>query len=372
MTKAQDIREVIQEQSVASGERRALEQVTDLLDETLAVDVPHRPEFKAQLRRQLMAEARRTMAPWYRRPAFMYSSVAVAAAAAVLAVGLNMWPATNPVPTVPGGPTPTLTAEKPSTGNADVRKVGREDLPNFALPDQKLLPGEPGPATLAGLNLNGVAVYQLSSRPDNAQFSRIAQGMDFSRPPETTANGFRVTEGARTLTMSGEGYVIFEDKAAGSPKDQPVVLDETAVRQAAQAFLVRAALPVPGLEPAIFEGARENFKHIYTVIYTPAVGGLPVVNARTVIRMTDRYRVFSLEAYAQTGEQVSGNYAVTAPTEAIAKARERGGGIFTQADLGYARTPNDQAIYLQPVWRVFGTGSRGERLVRFVPALAPR
>jgi len=54
------------------------------------------------------------------------------------------------------------------------------------------------------------------------------------------------------------------------------------------------------------------------------------------------------------------------------RARKQGGGTFDSVDLVYVRTlDDDRVMYLQPYWRVYGTHTAGQRMVRFVPALAP-
>ncbi|MGE5673411.1 MAG: hypothetical protein ACM3XM_05940 [Mycobacterium leprae] len=371
MTEADDVRAVIAEQAASPGERKALTTVADALERSLAAEVPYRPEFKAELRRQLVAKARQASAPWYRRPAVWGSSVAaVAAAALVVTVGMRIFVDRA----VPGSPiTPTSVAEnnpKSATGTGDQAShlVNRLKLPVLALPDEPALPGE-RPAPNAGLNLAAVKVFVLSGRPNEAQFDRIAKGLSFAGDVAREGAGYRMADTGRSLSMSADGLVVYAGPAEVSVTGGNLVMDQNAVRSIAQRFLYEAALPVPTLEPAVLEEGNGTASHGYRVVYTPQVGGRPVVNARTRVTLTDRGAVVAVEGYVQAAEQEEGSYEVIPPEQAVTNANKLGGGTFTQADLVYARTPTEQAVYLQPYWRVFGTNARGEALVRYVAAL---
>lgn len=371
MTKAQDIRELIAEQSNGPGERRAMEATAERLAESLSKDVPFRPEFKAELRRQLVAEARRSLTPWYRRPAVWGSSIGVAAAAAILAVGLQFY-RTAPTPGQPQTAQDTSQKNgKSQTGQSIPRSdatvvsiaVSALNLPAVPLPDevlpQEALPEYP-PRDLSG----GLKVYRVAARADMAQFHRIAVGLGFAEPQR---NDLQVRQGDRSLQMTPDGFVTYVDASPDPANAQPTGGAEGA-RQTARAFLERASLPVPELQPSVTQGQAPQ---TFVVTYTPRVEGRPIVNARTVITVTAGSRVARAEAWAQTAyEPEQQAFLAVSMSDALKAAEQKGGGArFTAADLVYVFTPVEQSTYLQPYWRVFGTAEGGKKLARYVPAL---
>ena len=365
MTKAQEIRDLIAEQSSGPGERKSIEAVAGRLEDSLAHEVPYRPEFKAQLRHRLMTEARRSLTPWYRRPAIWGSSMGVAAAAAILAVGLQLWQTAPPAPQ-DGAPPPALT-ETPAPndvthGGTQVvpRVVSDLNLPAPALADEMLAAGATGPEPLAGVAWHaGLRVYLVSMQPDAAQFDRIAQGLGFTQSPQVTTLGYQATEGARTLQLTSLGEVTYIDAtpAGGAPAD------EAGAQAAARRFLERAVLPIPS-QPEVRQGEQQDL----VVTYTPRIDGRPIINERTGIQVTAGNQVARAVAFVQARREAGKAYAALPPDQAVSRAQERGGS-FEQADLVYVRTMSGEAVYLQPYWRVFGTNSAGARVARFIPAL---
>lgn len=368
MTKAHEIRELIAEQASGPGERRALESVADRLEVSLTHEVPHRPEFRAELRRQLMAEARRTLNPWYRRPAFWGTGLGVAAAAAVLAVGMSLMQTADP--TKPG-PVAGVTDKTPASPGVtpNERLVAKKTLPVVSLADEEL-PFGAQPESLAGLDWQeGLKAYTLTVRVDENLFNRIAGGMGITVLPAKAGGDLLATQEARSLRLSEDGRVEFTDGNPAAGAQAPTVYSSGAI-EVARRFLERSALPVPSSDPVVTEGQADG-GFIYTVTFTPRVEGRPVVNGRTLIQVNARGGVVRAEAYAHAPEEAEGPYEVIAPAEAITRAQQIGGGSFTQADLVYVRTRQDFTTWLQPYWRVFGKNAQGVGIARYVPALVP-
>jgi hypothetical protein len=379
MTKAHDIDELIAESSSGTAERHALEAAAVTLHESLTRAVPARPEFKARLRQQLVAEARRTLMPWYRRPAVWGTSVSVAAAAAVLAIGLQVYrggPHSDMAGAGPTGPLAPLVTDAPPIPIPDQTfksfYVNQVKVPAIVLPDEVIPPGQvaPAPDSVAGLDLSqGLKVFVLGSLPDMAQFTRIASGLGFTQKPQRSGIDFTLTAGRRTINMTADGEVLYIDQSNG--QDPGAVTDAAGAQLVARRFLDTAGLPVPDLQPTV-SAVTEGGQRIFTVSYTPRVEGRPIVNARTVIIVSDRSRVLEADAYVYAREQDPTWHPVISPEAALAEATKRDGGRFGgDVDLVYVRTVSDQTVYLQPSWRVFGTGDQGARLMRYVPAVAP-
>lgn len=366
MTKAQEIRDLIAEQSSSTGERKAIEAAADRLEQTLAQDVPYRPEFKAQLRRRLMNEARRNLTPWYRRPAVWGSTMGVAAAAAILAVGLQFMqiaptPGPNDGSTPPSPPGTTVPGDV-GHGGAQVipRVVSDLNLPAPALGDELLSSALPGPEPMNGVDWRaGLSVYLVSMQPNADQFDRIAQGLGFTQRPQVTNLGYHVAEGTRTLQLTSLGEVTYTDTASagGAPADEAGAL------AAARRFLERAVLPIPS-QPEVRQGEQQEL----VVSYMPRINGRPIVNERTVIRVAAGNQVARAIAYVQARRDTVKSYEALSPEQAVTRAQEQGG-RFEQADLVYVRTASGEGVYLQPYWRVFGTNQSGARVARYVPAL---
>lgn len=363
MTTTRDIRDLIAEEASSSAERKAMEAVAERLGEALSQDVPYRPAFKAELRRKLMAQARR-QAPtaWYRRPAVWGSASAMAAAVGILAVGLTLWnnppanrdnqpPVTNPATPGPGGTTP------------NPRPVSTlPDLPRVALADETLEPGHAGAESLAGVNPSaGLAVYKLGGKPTAEQFGRMAAGLKFTAQTTNLSDGgWTVSQGSRSLRLTTDGRVSYVDgtpaPAAGTPTDANGAV------VAARQFLLDASLPLEG-EPLVKEGQPQG-KRIFQVTYTRRFEGRPVVNIPTVVMVSDRGAVVEADAYVNFAEVSRVTGEVIPPEDARKKAQERGG-TFGEVDLVYVRTKsNDGDWYMQPYWRAFGSGA-----VRYVAAL---
>ncbi|HYG59601.1 MAG TPA: hypothetical protein VD902_16175 [Symbiobacteriaceae bacterium] len=366
MTKARDVRELIAEESSGTAERRRLEAVADALEETLAEDVPYRPQFKADLRRRLVAAARRQVTPpWYRRPATWGITTGVAAAALILAVGIRLWSGTPGSPVAPA-PGDNFAGEK--AVDPQIKHVSKLNLPPVILADQLLAPGQPGPEALVGMDVTrGLKVYFSYNLLDEGVFARMAQGLGFTREPRKLTE-ITVEEGPRSLKMSADGRVIYTDFMLPAPL--PAV-DANAALAAARRFLDQAGLPVPSLDPTVVEEII-NGRRQFVITYTPRMSARPIINGRTVIRVGEEGRVVSAEAFTLSVYQEHGVYQVIAPSQAVDRARKQGGGTFDSVDLVYVRTlDDDRVMYLQPYWRVYGTHTAGQRMVRFVPALAP-
>ncbi|HLN64797.1 MAG TPA: hypothetical protein VK464_25005 [Symbiobacteriaceae bacterium] len=369
MTKAQDVREAIAENSVTPAERRAMEVLADRLEETLTADVPHRPQFKAELRSRLVAQARRQMTPaWYRRPAVWGSAMAVAAAVGILAVGLQMWGPAGPGPKPAGetaqAPANPVTPATPGVNpSITAKQVNTINLPVVALAPEVLPAGHPGPESIGGLQqATELNLYLASGRPDEAQFARMASGLAFTGKAVTGPRGFSLTEGTRTLTMTLDGAVTYEDRTADSAG---AAMTAEKAQAAARTFLENAALPIPTLTPAVLV----NDKGVWAVEYTPRVDGRLIVNARTLIQISPGGKVVQAGAFVQQTYQAAGPYSVNPAAEALRQARAAADATYDGVDLVYARTLDREAVYLQPYWRVFGVNSQGARVVRYVPAL---
>lgn len=367
MTRAYDIKQLIAEESSATAERRALEEMADRLEDTLSADVPYRPEFKAQLRKRLMAQAHQQLTPWYRRPAFFGSGLAVAAAAAVLVVGINLWQNDEIREVQPPSPgieesdsTPTAPPDTPP--NVVTLVTLPTDLRQIQLADEKVTPASPAPNFEGNAEVaQGLQLKRLTARPDEEQFRNMANRLAFRGESRRTTTGWLVSEGSRTLNLTADGQVGYADTAPAAA-ETPAISTEGA-RDAAFRFLDQALLPVPG-QPVVTRS--ENG---FQVVYTEQVDGRPVINARTVIAVNEKGAVVQAEAYVASGTTThSTHVAALTEAEAVAEAKARGGN-FDRADLVWVRTPGDGPTYLQPYWRVFGTDSQGTAMVRYVPAL---
>jgi hypothetical protein len=373
MTRADDVRELIQEQSSGPDERRTMQAVTGRLEGTLSEDVPYRPEFKADLRRRLMTEARRELTPWYRRPAVWGTSMAAAAAVAVLAVGMQLWQGGQPGTNQPLPPTPQVTKQVQPSGTkgvgVDPHLVNRSPLPVLELQPEALPAGSPGPESIAGLEtVTRLNAYRVTSQADQGLFVRMAQGLGFATQGQAEGGGFRVTQGTRNLTMTADGHIAFRDTApAPAAGTEPV--DAAGAQSEARSFLDQAALPVPS-QPVVLEGLVDG-KQVYAVAFTPRIENRPVVNGQTVVQVSIQGRVTQADAYLQAAPEAQGPYDVVGPAEALAGVQKLGDGTWNGVDLVYARTPAQQAVFLQPYWRVYGATPQGVRMVRYVPALIP-
>lgn len=363
MTTTRDIRDLIAEETPSGAERKALEAVADRLGEALSQDVPYRTAYRAELRRKLMAQARRQAPPaWYRRPAVWGSAGAMAAAVGILAVGLTLWnnptapQGDQPQVTSPTTPGPIATAPNPHPVST------LPDLPRTTLPDEKLEPGQAGAESLAGITVSaGLAVYKLGGRPTAEQFGRMAAGLKFTAQTTNLSDGgWTVSQGSRSLRMTTDGRVLYLDStpvpAAGTPTDANGAV------VAARQFLLDASLPLEG-DPLVQEGRPEG-QRMFKVTYTRRFEGRPVVNIPTVVTVSDRGAVVEADAYVNFAEAGRVTGQVITPEEARQKAQDRGG-TFGEVDLVYVRTQSGGGDwYMQPYWRVFGSG-----LIRYVAAL---
>ncbi|HYF77811.1 MAG TPA: hypothetical protein VD973_11795 [Symbiobacteriaceae bacterium] len=362
MTTTRDIRDLIAEEAASSADRRALEAVADRLGDVLSQDVPSRPAFKAELRRKLMAQARRQAPPaWYRRPAVWGSASAMAAAVGILAVGLTLWnkpPAPQgdqPQVINPATPGPVSTTQNPHAVST------LPELPRVALADEKVEPGQARAESLAGVNpAAGLTVYKLGGKPTAEQFGRMAAGLKFTVQTTTLSDGgWTVTQGSRSLRLTADGRVVYLDSAPAPAEGTPADADGAVL--AARQFLLDASLPLEG-EPRVLE--RPEGKRTFQVTYTRRFEGRPVVNIPTVVTVSDRGAVVAADAYVNFAEASRVTGEVITPEEARQKAQERGG-TFGEVDLVYVRTKSSAGDwYMQPYWRAFGTD-----LVRYVAAL---
>jgi len=367
MNSTHDVHELIGEQAEGPEERVQLSQIADVLDEALQAEVPYRPEFRAALRDQLMAEARRTLLPWYRRPMVWGSSVAVAAAAAVVMLGL--WYG-RPAP--PGVPSQVANRDGVSSfeHSTTPRLTSDVKIPQVRLPDELVTDQRIQPEPVTGLDPSlGVPVYLVKNAADLDQFQRVASNLGLTGTPQQVQGGYWIGTAEKGLTMSADGRIVYVDAAAASSSGS--VIDADGAREAAHRFLNRAALPVPDLQPVVSTQPGEQGGQVFQVTYTPRLDGRPVVNGRTVVWLTDRSRVFRAEAYAYAREETIGSSSLITAEEAVSLARNQGGGQFgPDADLVYVRAAADGVVYFQPQWRVFGWDSAGNRVVRYIPAMA--
>lgn len=357
MSRARDIKQIITEQSAGGAEQRTLEHLADRLDSTLGPDVPFRPEFKAELRHQLMAQARRTLTPWYRRTAVWGSGMAVAAAAAVLVVGLQL-SGTGPAPGPAEVHPPESIVQIPPQQFVPFQVSRKTEVPVVVLADEVLPPDAAVPALPVPDVSQGLKVMQLTGRPDQRQFADLSARLGFGRTVTEAAGSFRVDEGPRSLQLTVQGLVLYRDARVNVQAGPQPGAD--AARAAARAFLEQAALPVPELNPPVTADGR--------VVYTPRVAGLPVINGRTVVRVGPG-GVAEASAYVQSGVTEYETAQGVPQADAVTAAAARGGS-FSGADLVWVRTEVDQGAFLQPYWRVFGTSQQGERIARYVPALS--
>lgn len=367
MNSTQDVHELIGEQAGSPEERRQLSQIAEALDDALQAEVPYRPEFRAALRDQLMAEARRTLLPWYRRPWVWGSSVAVAAAAAVVMLGV--WYG-QPVP--PGASSQVAEHDGVNSfeHSSTPRLTSDVQMPEVSLPDELVTDPYIQPEPTANLDLSaGAPVYVLRSAADLDQLERVAANLGLTGTPQQVQGGYWLGAGDKGLTLLADGRIVYVDNAAASATGS--VIDADGAREAAYRFLNRAALPVPDLQPVVSTQPDEHGGQVFQVTYTPRLEGRPVVNGRTVVWLTDRSRVFRAEAYVYAREETIGSSPLISAEEAVNRAKSRGGGQFgPEADLVYVRTAADGAVYFQPQWRVFGQDSAGNRVVRYIPAMA--
>lgn len=365
MTRAYDIKELVAEEASGTAERRVLEEVAHRLEESLAGDVPYRPEFKAQLRRQLIAQARQQLTPWYRRPAFFGSGMAVAAAAAVLFVGLRFWESER-APALPpqAENAPQVTPPASEPGQNPITRVSAlpADLTQVTVADEQLNPALPVPEAVRGAEVaQGLQLKRLTARPNGEQLRSMASRLAFRGESRRTSAGWEIMDEDRSLILQDDGQVSYTDStppagAAGAK------VTEDAARQAAYQFLDKALLPVPG-QPVVSSEPGG-----YAVVYTEQVENRPVVNARTQVLVSEQGKVTRAQAYVSSGTETQGTYVAVTQAEALAEAANRGGS-FDRADLVWVRTPGEGTIYLQPYWRVFGTDQSGTPVVRYVPAL---
>ncbi|WP_374712072.1 hypothetical protein [Symbiobacterium terraclitae] len=375
MSRYADITELIAEQAADRAERLALEATARRLARGLERPVPYRPEFREALRRDLLLAARKQQRSWYRRPAFMGSGIAVAAAVAALALGLSLWqppagiqqPGTGlvaePQPAPPAGD-PASTGVQPSENGPPTSYLVSlpADLPAVTLADER------GAAVTAALEApvasapaGGLQLMRLTARPGEAEFRAMAGRLGFRGESRRTEQGWAISEGERTLTMTTDGTVQYADASpvqAAGPR-----VEAQAAGQAARRFLDQALLPVYS-QPDITAGADG-----YTVVYTERVEGRPVVNARTEIGVNFSGTVVRAKAYVASGVTTHATYTdYISEREALALAEERGGS-FQRADLVWVRSVGEETVYLQPVWRLFGTDAEGAPVARYVPAL---
>lgn len=367
MTKAQDIRQLIAEQAAEPSERRAMEHVAEGLERSLAKDVPARPEFKAQLRRQLMAQARKNASPWYKRPAVWGSTLGVAAAAAVLAVGLNMFQATAPgqVPGTKTGPTPNVVVDP--NGPKSVVPGLTSALKDVTLPvlDDQAIPAGSRPETGAPDVAQGLTPLVLTGSPDQQFLSDMAGRLGFTAQVVKSGDTFRVSQNGRSLSLSADLKLVYGEDLPLEPPPGATAGDAEVARAAARRFLQDAGLPAPDLQPVV---AELSGRPGYAVTFTPRVEGRPVVNGQTLVVVTAG-RVVQATMYAPTGQSATERIGAVPVADALAEANRRGGS-FSGADLVWVRSATKSgAVYLLPYWRAFGTNAQGAAVARYVPAL---
>lgn len=359
MSKAIDIQRLIAEQASSPAEQRALEQIAHRLENTLATEVPYRPEFKAQMRQRLMRAAQRQMMPWYRRPSVVGPAMA-AAAVLVLAFGLNLVKQEKVAPLPPADKAPSVAAGDPVSpggGGTATLVALPADLREVALPDEPLDLS----LHVAGEDAAGVRrleLKRLTAQPDEEEFKRLAARLSFHGETRRSATGWSTEDGGRFLSLSLDGTVTYrnQDAQVGAP-------DGEIARQAARRFLDQAYLPIPAAQAVVVQGDRAT-----TVVYAEQLEGRPVANALTRVEVGQGGAILKADAFIASGVVSGGSYDALSREEALAAATARGG-AFTEADLVWVRTPGDGVVYLQPYWRLFGTDAQGEKIVRYVAAL---
>jgi len=378
MTEMDDIKGILNEQATDAVESQALELTVARLEQVLSKDVSYRPAFKAELRNRLLTQARPKQVPWYGRVSIWGSGLGLVAAVAVLVVGLPLLQGGMVVPFGTMEPPPGITALPPETpeivDGPQIALVPRlTNQLNLAVPE---IPDEILPA--AGHEINGdspdvtqgLRVYTLTARPNEEQFTDLAVRIGVSAMIQPIDRGFQAISEHRTLQMTVDGLVQFEDRSSVAAASEMVV-DPAAARLIARRFLDRAALPVPDLQPAVHEERSDSGGFSFTVSYSPRVDRMPIVNGRTMIRVTSQGQVERAEAFVASGHQTTIPYAVIAKEDAIRIATERGGFIKSDqvSDLVLVRTLSDQTVHLQPYWRIFGQTGTGVKIARYVPAL---
>lgn len=373
MTKAHDIKELLGEHDLDTGQRRVLESLADKLEDAMTAPVPARPEFRAELRMQLLAQARRTLTPWYRRPAVWGSTMGMAAAVAVLAVGLQFYKPDVNQGGIPGPTYPPEVAQQPVIDGGDVNRnhtvhdphlTSARNLPVVSLQDGPQPEGaSPEPVSDAEV-AQGLKIYKLTAQPSESVLTAMATSLGMTGQVRQTAGIWHVEQGSRSMVLRRDGSVEYQDRtAAGTQR-----IDQAGAQSVATSFLERAALPVPSSHGTVAPLLPSEGRKGFTVTMVPRVDGRPVVNGATIVWVTEQGAVFRAEATIQSGtEPVHEGNAITR-AEALAKA-EAGGGKFEAADLVLARTLHEATVYLQPYWRAYGTNAGGQKVFRYVPAL---
>jgi len=367
-----DIKGILSEHTHEAGELRALSRTAERLEKVLGQEVPYRAEFKAQLRQQLVAMARPAGEPWYRRVSVWGSGLGLVAAAAVLVIGLQL---------LQGGPVepPGMTALPPNAPEIVDRPriallprlTNQLNLTTPQIPDEVVRPTSPeaDPSNVVNAE-QGLRVYTLTARPNEEQFTDLAVRLGVSAMIQRVDRGFQAFDDRRKLQMTMDGMVQFEDLVPPQTEAAPVV-NAIEARAIARRFLDRAALPVLDLQPAVHEERTAQGLASFTVSYAPRVDQMPVINGRTLIRVSSQGHVDRAEAFVASGHQTTIPYAVISKEDAILAAKERGDFVPSAnvSDLVLVRTVGDQAVYLQPYWRIFGQSSSGVQVARYVPAL---
>ncbi len=368
MTRAFDLKQLIAEEASGPAERRAMEEMASRLEEALHEDVPYRPAFKAQLRQRLVAEARRHVVPWYRRTSVIGSGVAVAAAAFVLVFGMNMWQQQGTTEQPPDATQPPAVTPQVAKDPTPVEQPGRislvsdiKDAQPVYVPDTPLASVSRAPSPVKVDPSKGLELQYLTGRPDEAQFRTMAQGLAFRGESRRSSEGYVVEEGTRKLILTDDGKVNYTDSDPEIPLGSALI-DAEGAKAVAYRFLDRAWLPIPGQAEVKAETGG------FTVVYTEYLAERPVINAQTLVLVTDRGGVLKAEAYVSSGIKLKGSFRALTEAEALEEAKARGGS-FDRADLVWVRTKGEETVYLQPYWRAYGTDSSGRAVARYVPAL---
>lgn len=333
--------------------------VTARLQVGLEAPVPMRPEFKANLRARLMAEAKaggRRPVRWFQRPAVL-SAIGSAAAIVVLAIGLRVFTDGGKVIPPLSGVTPPGSSQPNQGPSGTPHLVSKTDLPEPHLPDEHVAGQPTSDGSLE--KAEELPTYTLTGKVTVDLTKGIAEALDFHNPAVGLSDRFEVTEGARTLAVSKTGELVYEDASGGTGQG---VKSKSEAVQVANQFLAQALLPVVDANPAVAEASQD-----FLVRYQDRFQGRPIVNGDTQVWVSRSGGVKRVQSVTPSGQEQSSSYSIVAYADAV-KTAETSGGRFDRGDLVWVRTPLGEQVILQPYWRLFGQDSTGP-IIRYVSAL---
>lgn len=405
MRQKPDVNEAITEHTRSLREAADLGRVARLLDEEIGTAVPARPAFRAQLRAQLMAEARRTLGNRGaqrsgRRPWLRYTGWGLgAAAAAAMAVALH-WNLTRPA--LPGvhGPGDGAAAQHPAPAAVNVEYIWDRPVvvqTNHALPEPVLSAADGGlyaPPEVARSGQRAPARFALAlpagaQPPTQAMVYRITPAgagamAGLARAlglPEPQADGgaLRSADSCQTLALAAPAAVTYANScpAAGAGEQR---LTPEAAEAAARHFLARAGLepnPATPLTVSYDEAAQQ----VRVAWEEPLGGGWPLRLAQpNRITLTHAGEVIAAR-FVPVRAAAESAVSLRPPAEALQDLQGMelpGAGPYriaiSRADLVYglpeAAMADGAAALAQPFWRFDGTTETGYRFVGYAPAVA--